>query len=155
MWHLIIWRQNIWHKDNKTDKLAPRKEVEDWLCWCQISLLPNTKLLLGAAFFQEPRIHCWHKGRSNHSIVNVTGLYLFDSDTIPLCLNPIWSVQFLPLASAFMQVKYQFEHTRILQNLKICKYWILFRFVVSGRVLLWWDAHVPVCAEYLKCGLNL
>jgi len=75
---------------------------------------------LGAAFSQEHRIHYWHKGKSNHSILNFTGLYLFDSDTIPLCLNPIWSVQFLPLASEFMQVKYQFEHTRILQNLKIC-----------------------------------
>ena len=81
--------------------------------WCQ---MPN---YLGAAFSQE---HCLHKGKSNYSILNFTGLYLFDSDTIPLCLNPIWSVQFLPLASAFMQVKYQFEHTRILQNLKICKY---------------------------------
>ena len=106
---------------------------------------------LGAAFSQKPRMHCWHKGKSNYSILKVNGLYLFDSDTIPLCLNPIWSVQFLPLASAFMQVKYQFEHTRILQNIQIFK----FRFVVSGRVLLWWEAHVPVCAEYLKCGLKL
>ena len=34
--------------------------------------------------------------------------------TILLRTNPIWSVQFLLLAAAFMQVKYQYEHKCIL-----------------------------------------
>ena len=29
IWYLIIWRRNMWPKDNNTDNLAPRKEVED------------------------------------------------------------------------------------------------------------------------------